>query len=317
MRQSRGNQQIDRNRSTSGWKRHLSSRWVIPAGILVFALPTLVIVARTDGSSASRSVWQVALLVVLLALLVVVLLGFGLQLAGFDGEAEDIAHGLTTDPDQARLLERWLTRARWARLVGGFGGVIAWMLATDEHGDLLLLGTGGIAAGAMLAELHQVRRRPGPRTARLDVRRVDDYLLTTDRNRMIGVAIAAVVVGVIALLLRPLAAWWTLAALVVLGLARLMQQRVAGRPRPAVAPKLLRADDLARELAIGRGLARPATYFALTLIARAGYTLMASHHDLGRTIGIVAWLYALYLWWHNRRLGLDFVIDEPRGAALT
>ena len=317
MRQSRGNQRIDRNRSTTGWKRHLSNRWVIPAGILVFALPTLVVVARTDGSSASRSLWQVVLLLALIALLVAVVLGFGLQLAGFDGEAEDIAHGLTTDQDQARLLERWLTRARWARLVGGFSGVITWMLATDGRGDLLLLGTAGIAVGAMLAELHHVRRRPGPRTARLDVRRVDDYLLASDRNRMIGVAIAAVAVGILALALRPVAAWWALAALVVLGLARLMQQRVAGRPRPAVAPKLLRADDLARELAIGRGLARPTTVFALTLIARAGYMMMANHHDIGRTIGIVAWLYALYLWWHNRRLGLDFVIDEPRGAALT
>ena len=314
MRQSRGNQQIDQSRSTTGWKRYLSSRWVVPAGILVFALPTLVIVARTDGSSAGRSLWQVVLLVALVALVVAVVLGFGLQLAGFDGEAEDIARGFTTDPDQARLLERWLTRARWARLVGGFSGVIAWMLATDAHGDLLLLGTAGIAVGAMLAELHHVRRRPGPRTARLDVRRVDDYLLASDRNRMIGVAIAAVAVGILAIALRPVAAWWALAALVVLGLARLMQQRVAGRPRPAV---VLRADDLARELAIGRGLARPTTVFALTLIARAGYTMMANHHDIGRTIGIVAWLYALYLWWHNRRLGLDFVIDEPRGAALT
>jgi hypothetical protein len=277
----------------------------------------LLIVARSGGDSSARSATQVVLLVVLGTLVALVVLGFGLQLAGFDSEAEDIARGLTTDPEQQRLLERWLTRARWARLVGGFSGVLASALAVNGQRDILLFGTGGIAVGAMFAEFHHVRRRRGPRTARLDVRRVDDYLLASDRNRMIGVAVAALAVGTLALALRPAAVWWALAALVVLGLARLMQQRVAGRPRPAVAQKLLRADDLARELAIGRGLARPMTYFALTLIARAGYSMMTNSHTVGRTIGVVAWLYALYLWWNNRRLGLGFVVDEPRGAALT
>ena len=305
MRQSSANRRNRRDRSTTDRKRYRGSRWVVVAGIALIAIATL----------ASRG--QAVLEVVSVALAVAVAVGFGLQLAGFDGEAEDIAHGLTTDPDQQRLLERWLVRARWARFVGGFCGVLVWALATMTKGDLLLLGAGGIAAGAMFAELHHVHRRPGPRTARLDVRRVDDYLLTQDRNRMIGVAVTAVAVGAIAIAIRPIAAWWTLGALGILGVARVMQQRVAGRSRPAAAPKLIRADDLARELAIGRGIARPATYFALTLIARAGYTLMPRSYGLGRTIGVVAWVYALYLWWHNRRLGLGFVIDEPRGAALT
>jgi hypothetical protein len=102
----------------------------------------------------------------------------------------------------------------------------------------------------------------------------------------------------------------------VLGAARVAQQRVATRPRPAVSDKLRRADDLARELAIGRGLARPATFFALALVARGCISLTPAIGGLGRVLGGAAWLYALYLWWHNRRLGLDFLLTEPRDTVL-
>jgi hypothetical protein len=173
-----------------------------------------------------------------------------------------------------------------------------WIVGTSGRGDLLLLGTGGIAIGAMLAELHHVRPRKGPRTAGLRVRSVDDYLMSQDARRMIIVSLLAGAVVIVG-------------AVVALGTARLAQVRVATRPRPALSESLTRADDLARELAIGRGLARPATYFALALIARGCYSLMGVGGvigNLGRVCGGAAWLYALYLWWHNRRLGLDFLL---------
>ncbi len=252
-------------------------------------------------------------------LLLAMFLNVGLRLAGFDGEAPEIAGRLASDPDQQRLLTRWLERARWARFVGGTSGCLAAFLGTQGKGDLLLMGGGGIAIGAMCAELHHVRPRSGPRTARLDVRTVDDYMMRQDAWRMIGVAIAAAVVAAIGLItgsgLVPL--WWALAAVVVLGMARLVQQRVASRPRPALSAALTRADDLARELAIGRGLARPATFFALTLIARSGYSLMSSIGQWGRLIGVAGCAYALYLWWHNRRLGLDFLLTEPADPVLS
>jgi hypothetical protein len=106
-------------------------------------------------------------------------------------------------------------------------------------------------------------------------------------------------------------------AAAVLGGARLAQERVATRPRPAVSDKLTRADDLARELAIGRGLARPATFFALALVARGFFSLTPAIGGFAELLGGAAWLYALYLWWHNRRLGLDFLLTETRDPVLS
>jgi hypothetical protein len=108
-----------------------------------------------------------------------------------------------------------------------------------------------------------------------------------------------------------------IAAVVVLGLFRLAQWRVATRARPALSPSLTRADDFVRELAIGRGLARPATFLALALVARAGFALRPTIDVLGSVIGIVAWCYAVVLWWHNRRLGLDYLRDELRQPILS
>lgn len=296
------------------------SRWQIALALAVVAVPAVIVVGVTNRPPFTVST---AVLVVLFAILVVavgtVLLSVGLQLAGFDGEAPEIAGRLASDPDQQRLLTRWLERARWARFVGGLAGCTAWFLGTRAHGDLLLFGGGGIAIGAMLAETHHVRPRRGPRTARLDVRTVDDYLMDHDARRMIGVAVVGAGVAVTGVVTTRTGAptWWGLAALATLGAARLVQQRVVSRPRPAAAPNLLRADDLARELAIGRGLARPATFFALTLIARGGYALMAEIGKPGRWLGVAAWAYALYLWWHNRRLGLDFLLTEQREPLLS
>ena len=280
-------------------------------------MPVLLVAGSGQNSLRVSGIGLVLLAVLTVAVLVVII-NFVLQLAGFDADASEIAGQLASDTDQRRLLARWLERARWARFVGGFSGCLLWVLGTQAKGDLLLLGTGGIAIGAMLAELHHIRPRKGPRTARLDVRAVSDYMMHQDARRMVGVSLVACMIAVTGAVAGEARApmWWGLTAVVALGAARLAQERVATRPRPAVSEKLRRADDLARELAIGRGLARPATFFALALVARGFFSLTPTIGGFGRVLGGAAWIYALYLWWHNRRLGLDFLLTEPHDTVL-
>lgn len=321
MGQSRGNS-TGHSKENSAWAdraRRLLGRRVLTsvAAVMLVAAFILPVRAGDDGRS-STSPWLVVLLAVLFTLAFFVVLSLGLQLAGVDGDARTIARHLAKDPDQQRLLRRWLERARWARFVGGFGGLIVWVLGTQTHGDLLVLGTGGIAAGAALAELHHIRRASGPRTARIEVRTVRDYLLRRDALSMIFVAIAALVVGIGAAWdsATRAASWWAAGSLAALGVARLAQQRVATRARPAVSDKLTAADDLVRELAIGRGLARPFTFFALALLARACFALEPTIGDAAQVLGAIGWLCALVLWWRNRRLGLDFMKSGQRSPVL-
>ena len=290
--------------------------WGIP--LVVVAIGALIVVlARDDRHPAGSVVMAIVLIGAFIGLALVFLLKFGVGLAGFDGDVEPIASRLANDPDQRRLLARWLSRARWARFVGGSAGMMVWMTTRGRTGDPLLLGSAGIAVAAMLAEVHYLRRRTGPRLARLEVRSVGDYLMRRDARHMVGVAIVAAAVIGVAGVRSPTheGAWWGLAAIAVIGTSYLAQRGVAGRRRPAVAEHLTRADDLARELAINRGLARPATVLALVLVARGWYSMMPAVHA-ARTLGGCAWCYAAYLWWHNRRLGLDFLLVEPRPPVL-
>lgn len=286
----------------------------ISAAVVLASLVLLV----PSGEDAPSDLVRLAMLAFLGVLTLYAVVIVGLQLAGFDGEAPEIAGRLASDPDQRRLLTRWVGRARWARFVGGFSGVLVWFLGTIGRGDLLLLGTGGIAAGAVVAEMHHMRRASGRRAARLEVRSIGDYLATRDRRRMVGVATAAgaaAMVGAWSADTRA-ATWWGAGAVASLAVARLAQHRVATRGRPAVSDMLTSADDVARKLAIGAGLARPATYFALALVARACFALEPTVGRLGPALGAAAWLSALILWWRNRRLGLDVLVAEQRDPLL-
>jgi hypothetical protein len=285
---------------------------------VVVTLGALLVTARTGGTdrwTAGRIVAVAGFGALALFVLVVLLR----HLAGIDDEAPSIAAGLASDPEQRRLLTRWLQRARWARWVGGFCGLLAWLLATNGKADVLVFGTAGIAAGAVVAELHHLRRARGPRNARLEVRTVDDYLLNYDAGRMSLVAGVAAIVALATVWSSRtrVGTWWAIAALVVVGLCRVAQWRVATRARPALSPTLTRADDLVRELAICRGLARPATFLALALLARAAFALRPTLGLAGSLLGFAAWCYAFTLWWHNRRLGLDFLRDEMRRPILS
>jgi hypothetical protein len=281
--------------------------------LLLVAFPVMLVVRSTDGGSSAITPMAWVALTLLAILAVVVIFEAGRMFAGVDPDVPALASRLARDHDQQRLLGRWMRRARRARNIGGICGMVVWLLGTQLHGDVLLCGVGGIALGAMFAELHTVRPQRGPRTATLDVRALDAYLMDQDRNRMLAAAGGAVALTAVAIGLDGFgpSALCGLGALAVLGGAHLVQRRVASRPRPAITASLRHADDLARELAIGRGLARPATYFAIALFARGCFELDPETAGLGVVIGVAAWIYALFLWWSNRRLGLDFLLDQP------
>lgn len=282
------------------------------AVLLAVIIPTMVVARSSTGDEGSVAPGQLFFLGVLLLLLVVVIARTAVMLAGVDPDASAIAQGLAEDPDQQRLLSRWLQRTRWARNVGGLAGLVWWVLGTSLQGDILLFGVGGIAVGSIAAQLHHVRRPSGPRTASLASRSVSDYVPEGWQRRMIvisGVSIAMSAAGLVLDDARPAVAWGLL-AIGVVAVTHVVQRRVAGRPRPALATGLQQADDLARELAIDRGLARPSTYFALVLLAHGALNLQTSLGAAATAMAIGAWLYALFAWWQNRRLGLDHVIDR-------
>ncbi|MCP3909754.1 MAG: hypothetical protein GY745_02905 [Actinomycetia bacterium] len=294
-----------------GWSRRTG---IITTLISVVVLIGFLVPARTGDEGLTAP--QLGVLAVLVVLLLIGATLIGARLAGVDPEAQLIANRLMTNSEQRRLMTRWLQRTRWARNVGGYAGLTWWLFGTSLRGDLLLCGFGGIALGSMAAQLHHVRRRPGPRTASLERRSVSDYLNLAVRRRMIGVAVASAVLAAAGLVLPDAqrAFRWGLTALVVVALAHAVQWRVATRPRPALAADLTEADDLARGLAIGRGLAQPAVYCALVMFAHGAGGLEPSLGWLAVLIGMAAWLYALAAWWGNRRLGLDRIIDQPLAA---
>ncbi len=284
--------------------------------LIAIGVPTLMIVRVDSGDGSQSGAANAVILAVLLVLVGLAAIQLGRMLAGADPAVAELSSQLADDPEQARLLARWLSRARWARNIGGLCGVVVWVLGTQGQGDLLAWGVGGIATGALLAEVHHVRRSAGPRTASLDVRSLNDYLPVHDRRRMIVVAALAGAVALAGLAAGSAAVWFGLAAVAVLGAARLAQWRVAARPRPALSDTLRTADDMARHLAIGRGLARPATYLSLALISRGAWALEPTIGGGAALLAVAAWLYAFYMWWTNRRLGLDHLLkrSQPAGA---
>ncbi len=304
-------------------------RWrgmpVVAVGLVIVGAGTLIArgASTSDGAdagsdSAVATGGGILALGVVAALFVLVALRVAVMFAGVDPDAASIAAGLTAYPDEQRLLTRWLERTRWARNVGGFAGLVWWLFGTSAHGDVLLCGVGGVAFGSMIAQLHQVRTQSGRRTASLDRRSMQEYLPAAWARRMVVLAaLSGVLVVAAATADRPgSAARWGLASLVVLGLVHLVQRRVANRPRPALTAGLQFADDLARKLAIDRGLAQPATYFALVLFAHGAGRLTSDYGGTATAVSVIAWLYALRLWWRNRRLGLDRPLRVERPVAV-
>lgn len=270
----------------------------------------------TGANVGSLPILQIVIAALVLLLVLLAVIKIAATLSGFDPDAPLIAAQLAPRADQQKLLARWLQRTRWARNVGGYTGIAWWVFGTRGGGDPFLFGVGGVALGSIAAQLHQIRPRSGPRTASLDRRALSDYLPDHARRRMIAVAASALVMIVAGLTVSEAgpSARWATAAIVVLVLAHAAQRRVAARPRPAITIELRHADDLARELAIGRGLAYPAIYLSLAMIAHGAAYFEPSIGAFATAVSALVWLYALRSWMQNRRLGLDDLIDEPQPA---
>lgn len=65
------------------------------------------------------------------------------------------------------------------------------------------------------------------------------------------------------------------------------------------------------------GLARPATFLALAILARALFALRPTLGGYGALLGVLAWCYAVNIWWRNRRLGLHHLRHDLRHPILT
>lgn len=312
----------ERSGGTGRWGRFLVLR-SYPLLIVTIGLGVLLIVpasvAYGEDGWTTPSVATVLITVVTALLGAFALFVLGRNLAGHDPDARLIAARMSGDEPSRLLLTRWLQRVRWRRWLGGFLGVLlGLLLSTNGTGpDLLLLGFGGIMVGSLSAELHHLRPAggQGPRAAELGRRRLSDYTVRIEQQTM--AALAAIALGVLVLDLvhgrvagegkgQSGGGWaWSLAVLVVLAVVVAMQWRIVTRRRPALPAELRRADDLARRLAVSRGVTRPGLVLALALLAEAlGAVGMGG-------FGAMAWLGAVGLWLFSRRLGLDWLLDEP------
>ncbi len=293
-----------------------------PLVIVVMVLGVLLIVPATGGGNGdSGGIDWVPAIVLAFALVLVcgALYTLGENLAGYDPDAARIAERLSGDEASRRLLTRWLQRARWRRWLGGFLGVVVGVLLMDNGGlgPVVLLGFAGIMVGSLSAELHHWRRvaGPGARAADLTRRHFGDYTVAGEQW-LIGL-LAAVALGVLAMeaLGAEVAgggtggAWpWAVAALGVAAVVLAMQWRIVTRRRPALPAELRRADDLARRLAVSRGVAQPGMTLLLTLVGEA-----LAQIGLG-AIGDICQLLAVGLWIGTRRLGLDKLLRAPVAA---
>lgn len=312
----------ERAGSTGRWGRFLVLRsyplLIVAIGLgLLFIVPASVAYGQ-DGSTGP-SIAMVLATTAAAILGAFALFVLGRNLAGHDPDAGLIAARMSGDEPSRLLLTRWLQRVRWRRWLGGFLGVLLGLLlsANGTGPDLLLLGFGGIMLGSLSAELHHWRPAggQGPRAAELGRRRLVDYTVRIEQQAM--AALALITLGVLVLDLvhgrvagegkgEPGGAWpWSVAVLAVLAAVVAMQWRIVTRRRPALPAELRRADDLARRLAVSRGVTRPGLVVALAVLAEA-----LSRVGMGG-FAAVAWLGAVGLWLFSRRLGLDWLLDEP------
>jgi hypothetical protein len=244
----------------------------------------------------------VILLVALVALLVWIPVYFVVKayapVSVEDVRALHVLTGVPTTPRSDRLFEAYLSRARRYRtswsVVGWLSGLIfTFTVGNNRVGfgpgaratDLLLLGLGGYLLGAIVSEIHHLRRprvlptvrtpppvrRWGerPRVASLRPRRLDDYATRTERRLMrlmlvvtLGLGIAGVVED------RPAAVIVTVIAVAAWAIVERTQRAVVFRPRPAMSDDLAAADDGIRAMAV-KGLSYGGAAFIALLGAYA------------------------------------------------
>ncbi len=234
--------------------------------------------------------------------------------SGADPNAEVIARRLTTGHLEQELVTRWLQRSRWSRNVGGITGFLAGLLLLISENPIGMAVTGGIAGiavGSLLAESHLLstdeRSADQRRVVDLRPRRPSDYWQPKRQLLLILVGLAAASVATAEIIgddTIEVSSRWSTAAAATVAAAMIFQWRIANRRRPALPESLRSADDLIRHLAITRGVADPALMCSLVFLAKAT-------HPGHATVSALLWLAALRVFWTNRRLGLDWLMDQP------
>lgn len=284
------------------------------AAAAVLSLTFLLAVSTEGSGGAGPVVW------LLVSTLILVLVGgVVMTVSSSSLDANRLSAAMATEPDAQRLLRRWLTRTGWFRNLGGTCGVVLGLMVGTNGLDgvwILVLGTAGVMVGSMLAELHRVRGDSGPRTAALEPRSVGDYLGARDKRRTVGLVALWIGVAVWALVDsegRGALPFVIIAAAIILS-TWWFQRRVASRPRPGLAAGLRRADDLARELAITRSLAQPSNVVLLALLIPAVRRLDSIDADTVGFLSVGIFLVAFWWWRSNRRLGLDWLVDQHPAA---
>lgn len=283
-------------RSRWGW---FSLRaWPLVLVVLAVGVPFGLI----DRSPGQTTAGELVLFGLVLAISGLGLFSLGLSLAGHDPAAERVAGELATDPAARLLLTRWLARTRWRRWLGGLLGAVTGLLVLGSGAGMASLALAGLMIGSCSAELHHLRgnRRSGPRTAGLTQRRLGDY--TVRREQMgLGIVAAGSLVALVAGLVaaEPTGVRWAALGLLTLAATLALQWRIAVRRRPALPAELHEADDLARHLAVSRGVARPGLALGSAFLAQAVGALGVS------SLAAVIWVVAVGLFWWGRGLGID------------
>jgi hypothetical protein len=211
-----------------------------------------------------------------------------------------------------RLYGAYLSRARRYRTTCSVIGWVSAIVLTYALGgtqigigfgshpvysDLLVMGFGGYLLGALVAELHHLRRRgAGPRVASLSVRSLDTYVARRDQTFLriailwqSAAAIAYVAIRALTGSEAPFDAAIVAYGLIVVGVWGLVEhaeRAVVTRSRPAMSEDLAAGDDAIRAASIntlvlgGSGL--------VLLLGGWGSSLVAQSYR--NTVGTQSWV---------------------------
>jgi hypothetical protein len=260
------------------------------------------------------------------------LLAYGyLRKANTPVSAEDVRalhllSGVPVTLSTDRLFAAYLSRARryrtgWsvAGWLSGLGLGFAFGHAVGiggggnaAYGDLLLVGFGGYLAGAIVAELHHLRRpRSQVRMASVVPRRFDQYATAKAQwlLRTLAMAAAVAVVTELAFVRNQTGvAGFAIAALCVWAIVERTQRAVVGRPRPAMPEDLARGDDAIRSVSVqslalgGAGLVSFLMVWAARTAGDSWWAPVSAACRFGLFfLGIALALRARRLVWPNRR----------------
>ncbi|MHB8244667.1 MAG: hypothetical protein ACYDGN_04805 [Acidimicrobiales bacterium] len=234
-------------------------------------------------------------------------------------------HGVPATPEGLELCRRYLSRSRQFRFAGSFAGLLL--------GQMLVYGISvewvtiipGWFLGVVAAELFRLRsknRSNTLRTASLQPRSAARYVPWRLAWHFRALAVACLF-GAISGLFMPWATdrtrliGWGIAAIVVAAASEVCQRAVAGRTRPALPPVLERADDAIRRvgaMAVGyAGSAALAITFAeLCLAVRGNGTAPPYFGGSVTLLAVAAIVWAAVLGWTEHRFFWPQVPKEQR-----